>query len=129
MIQFQFGNQKRLHDHHAFSMQVTAQLGLTLNVGKFTVAQMHHAADTGGFAKAARMPRVFQHGESVDLTDDFAFGFNQNLTQFDLILHPFGKVAFTPLARIQCGFKGFGRDAFFFCVQSGFRKLLADPQR
>ncbi|MOA36495.1 hypothetical protein D3C78_1580230 [compost metagenome] len=50
------------------------------------------------------------------------------MAQLNFILHPFGKIAFTPLARIQRGFKCFGSDAFFFDVQCGFGKLLAEPQ-
>ena len=46
LFELQLGHQKRLHDHHAFCMNVATELGLTLNVNKFAVADMYDAANT-----------------------------------------------------------------------------------
>ncbi|MNE66931.1 hypothetical protein D3C80_1625110 [compost metagenome] len=101
LIEIQFGDQERLHDHHAFGMQIAPKLGLALHIGKFAIAQVDYTTDARRFAKAARMPWIIQHRQAVNLTNHLAFGFDHDLAQLNLVLHAFCEIAFTPFAGIQ----------------------------
>ena len=101
LIQLQLGDQKCLHDHHAFSMNVAAQLRFALNIHKLAIAGMNHAGNTRGIAPGAGVARIFHHRQAVNLTNYFAFGFNQNLSQQDLITHPFIEIILAPQARFK----------------------------
>src|SRR5690606_17267092 len=88
----------RLHDHHAFGMNVPAQLGFAFNIRKFPVTDVYYATDTRRLAECTRVPRKLDDRQGVDLTDTLAFGFDQDLLQQNFILHTVSKVTFTPLA-------------------------------
>ncbi len=79
LIQLQFGDQIRLHDHHAFRVDVATQLSFALDIGKFAVAWMNHAGNARRFAPGTWMAWKLHDGKAVDLADNFAFGFNQDL--------------------------------------------------
>ncbi len=101
LIELQLGDKIRLHNHHAFGMDVAAQFSFALDVGKLAVARMHYAGNARRFAPRARMARKLHHGKTVDLTDDFAFGFNQDLLQQNFVAHALGEEGFAPGAHVK----------------------------
>ena len=77
-------------------MDIAAKLRFAFDVGEFTIANMHNAANARRFAKSAWMTRKFNDRKGVNLPDAFAFGFNQ-----DLILHTFSEETFAPFTLLQ----------------------------
>ena len=82
-------------------MDIAAKLRFAFDVGEFTIANMHNAANARRFAKSAWMTRKFNDRKGVNLPDAFAFGFNQDLLLKDLILHTFSEETFAPFTLLQ----------------------------
>ena len=128
LLELKLGHQEGLHDHHAFGVDVATQLGLTLDIGEFTVANMHDAADSRRFAKSARMTRKLDDGKGIDLSYAFTFGFHQNLFKQNFILHAIGEVAFTPFSLGQHLNILFPGKASFTANDAHFTQLLTEPE-